>query len=62
MAKPIKVFWSELGQRFYASAHYKIEGTCVTITGAKFDVTDEIAAAVIEHDITFSREGSHGKD
>jgi hypothetical protein len=53
--KPIKVFWSELGQRFYASQHYRQEGTRVTITGEKFDVTPDIAAAVIAHDIVFSK-------
>lgn len=58
MNKPIRVFWSELGQRFYATAHYKIEQVDgvrqrVTITGEKFDVTDDIAKAVLENDIEF---------
>jgi hypothetical protein len=52
--KPIKVFWSELGGRFYASAHYKQEGNHVIITGEKFDVTNDIAAAIEKHEITFS--------
>ena len=54
MNKPIRVFWSELGQRFYASRAYKytIDGA-VVITGEKFDVTDDIAQAVIKHDISF---------
>lgn len=57
MKKPIKVFWSELGQRFYASQYYKVEENRVTITGEKFDVTDDIAAAVLKHDIVFSKKG-----
>jgi hypothetical protein len=52
--KPIRVFWSELGKRFYASQHYKTDGSRVTITGQKFDVTDDIAQAVIAHDLVFS--------
>lgn len=59
MKKPIKVFWSELGNRFYASQHYKIEQLDnvrqrVTITGEKFDVTDDIAKAVLENEIEFT--------
>lgn len=43
-----------LGERFYASNQYHINknGT-VTITGNKTDVTDDIAAEVIKHEITF---------
>lgn len=59
MKKPIKVFWSELGNRFYASQHYKIEQLDngrqrVTITGEKFDVTDDIAKAVLGNEIEFT--------
>ena len=54
MRKPIKVFWSELGGRFYASAHYKeLKPGQVVITGEKFDVTNDIAAAIERHEITF---------
>lgn len=53
--KPIKVFWSPLGNRFYASQHYKVEGNHYTITGEKFDVTDDIARAVITCDIEFTK-------
>lgn len=56
MKKPIRVFWSILGQRFYASDRYKIEGERVTITGEKFDVTDDIAAAVVRNEIEFQAE------
>lgn len=61
MKKPIKVFWSELGQRFYASDRYKVEGDSVTITGAKFDVTDDIAAAILKHEIVFTK-GTDGNE
>lgn len=56
--KPIRVFWSPLGKRFYASAHWKVMGKTdnfehILITGEKFDVTDDIAAAVLKHDLVF---------
>ncbi|HEX5426519.1 MAG TPA: hypothetical protein VFW94_23430 [Candidatus Acidoferrales bacterium] len=59
-AKRIRIFWSPLGQRFYASNRYKIlkqkDGKeIVHITGQKFDVTDEIASAVIANQIQFTR-------
>ena len=52
--KPIRVFYSRLSQRFYASSHYRDDGNgLVTITGAKFDVTNDIASLVIEEKIEF---------
>lgn len=55
MSKPIRVFWSHLGQRFYASRAYKqIRPGVVEITGEKFDVTDDIAQQIIKHDIAFT--------
>ena len=55
--KPIRVFYSSLSQRFYASRSYKqIKEGVVEITGEKFDVTDDIAAMVIEHEIVFSKD------
>lgn len=53
MKKPIRVFWSELGQRFYATQYYRQVGTTVVITGAKYDVTNEIADAIVKNDLTF---------
>ena len=42
--KPIRVFYSPLSQRFYASKAYKrISDKVVEITGQKFDVTDDIS-------------------
>lgn len=61
MRKPIKVFWSPLGNRFYASQYYKSEKSAdgkkmlYEITGEKFDVTNDIAHAVMTNDIEFRR-------
>jgi hypothetical protein len=53
--KPIRVFYSPLSCRFYASQHYKVDGRSVVVTGAKYDVTDDIAAAIFQHDIEFTK-------
>jgi hypothetical protein len=59
-SKPIRVFYSILSQRFYASRAYKeVQPGVVEITGDKFDVTDDIAAMVIKHDIEFSSLAPH---
>lgn len=52
--RPIRVFYSELSGRFYASKHYRQDGKVVVITGRKYDVTDDIGAAVVEHEIEFT--------
>jgi hypothetical protein len=53
--KPIRVFYSTLTRRFYASRHYREEGGgLVTTTGEKFDVTDDIARLVVKYGITFA--------
>jgi hypothetical protein len=58
--KRIRVFWSPFSHRFYASRAYKeVKPGVVEITGQKFDVTDDIAAQVIENKITFSKEESN---
>ena len=54
MSKPIRVFYSELSQRFYASSQYKEQNGHVVITGQKYDVTNEIAAAILKHDLVFA--------
>lgn len=54
MSKPIKVFYSELSQRFYASSAYKEQNGHVVITGQKYDVTNQIAAAILKHDLVFA--------
>ena len=54
MQKPIRIFWSPLSQRFYASRAYKeVKPGVVEITGQQFDVTADIAALVIKNDIIF---------
>jgi len=53
--KPIKVFYSPLSCRFYASQNYRFDEHSAIITGAKYDVTDDIAAAIFKHDIEFTR-------
>ncbi len=57
MKKPklsIHVAWSPFSQRFYAFRAYKrINQETIEVTGEKFDVTDEIAAAVLKHNIEF---------
>lgn len=51
--RPIRVFFSELGGRFYATQCYKISGSSVRITGKKYDVTDDIGAAITKHNLVF---------
>lgn len=54
MTKPIRVFFSELSRRFYATRAYRIDDNgMVTVTGEKFDVTDDIAALIERHGVTF---------
>jgi len=67
MSKPIKVFWSPLGQRFYASRAYKQfpsrmgdNKVLFQITGEKFDVTDDIADAIIKNKIEFTKAPKEG--
>jgi hypothetical protein len=57
-SKPIRIFFSELSCRFYASRAYR-EGPngIVTITGEKFDVTNEIAGLIEAHGVTFAKRG-----
>lgn len=55
MKRPIRVFWSPLSQRFYASHSYKEDPRgFVTITGEQFDVTNDIAQLIMKHEITFT--------
>lgn len=60
MRKPIRVFYSELSGQFYATDRYKIarspdgKAELITITGAKYDVTQDIARAIVAHDLEFT--------
>jgi hypothetical protein len=53
-SKPIRVFYSELSRRFYASSQYRVDGKAAVITGSKTDVTDDIAQAIVARGIVFS--------
>jgi hypothetical protein len=57
-SKPIRVFYSVLSQRFYATRAWK-EITAsngnrfIEVTGEKSDVTNDIAGLITQHNITF---------
>ena len=54
-SKPIRVFYSPLTQRFYATRAYKeVRPGLVECTGEKFDVTNDIAAIIEREGISFS--------
>ncbi len=56
--KPIRIFYSPLSQRFYASKAWRESGEgLVTITGEKFDVTNDIAELIERHGVTFAKRG-----
>jgi len=61
VTKPIKVFYGELSGKFYATRAYKIhKNGRVEITGEKFDVTQDIARAIVSHGIEFKeKEPAH---
>lgn len=48
------MFYSPLSGRFYASQHYREKANAVVITGAMYDVTNDIGAAVAEYDLEFT--------
>lgn len=53
--KPIRVFYSPLSGRFWATQHYKQRGDGMTeITGAKYDVTSDIGHAINKHGLEFT--------
>ena len=54
--KPIRVFYSVLSQRFYATRAWKeIRPGLIECTGERFDVTDDIAGLIEQHDIEFRK-------
>jgi hypothetical protein len=54
-SKPIRVFYSVLTQRFYATRAYReIKPGVVEVTGEKFDVTNDIAGIIEREGVTFS--------
>jgi hypothetical protein len=63
--KRIRVAWSPLSQKFYAFANWTSrvhEGREVlTVVGEKHDVTQDIAGAVVEHQIVFEDSDGESK-
>lgn len=54
MKRPIRVFFSSLSRRFYATRSYReIAPGQIECTGEKFDVTNDIAALIKEYEVTF---------
>lgn len=59
--KPIRVFYSDISGRFFATKHWKEtpnpdgKTTSIKITGKKYDVTQDVASAVVRHDLEFVR-------
>lgn len=53
-AKPIRVFFSTLSRRFYATRAYQIDDRgFVIVTGEQFDVTNDIAGLIQQHNLEF---------
>lgn len=57
--KPIRVFYSELSQRFYATRAWKTvkrtnDAEIIEVTGEKFDVTDDIGRIMEKFGVTFT--------
>lgn len=53
-SKPIRVFYSRLTGKFYATKHYKINAKGqVLVTGKKYDVTDDVANIITQFQIEF---------
>lgn len=53
-AKPIRVFFSPLTRRFWATRAYKeLPGGIMQCTGQKFDVTQDVAGIIQENGIVF---------
>ena len=54
LRKPIRVFYSTLSRRFYATRSYTDDGTgMITVTGEKFDVTNDIAGLISRYKLEF---------
>lgn len=55
MKKPIRLFWSPLTCRIYATQQWKeSRDGYVVVTGEKFDVTNDVGRIVTEHDLEFT--------
>lgn len=52
--KPIRVFYSVLSRRFYATKAWReVRPGVVEVTGEKYDVTDDIAGIIEREGVTF---------
>jgi hypothetical protein len=55
--KPIRVFYSELSRRFYATTAWKeIKPGVIEVTGEKFDVTNDIGYAAVKSNLEFTED------
>ncbi len=53
--KPIRVFYSPLTERFYATRSYRqIQPDVVQCDGQQDDVTNDIARIILDYGVTFS--------
>lgn len=52
--RPIRVFYSVLTDTFYATKHWRERNGYIEITGKKYDVTQDVARAVVEHRVEFT--------
>ena len=58
VVKPIRVFWSPLSRRFYATRAWKeIRPGLIECTGERFDVTNDIAGIIEQEQIEFKAVG-----
>jgi hypothetical protein len=54
-SKPIRVFYSILSRRFYATRAWReVKPGVIEVTGEQFDVTDDIAGLIRQHGIEFA--------
>ena len=65
-SRPIRIFYSTLSNRFYATSHWREvksprsrassppNEVVFQVTGEKFDVTDQIASLIDQHQLTFT--------
>lgn len=56
--KPIRIFFSVLTERFYATRAWReVPGKpgMITVSGEKFDVTNEIAGLIEQYNVTFTK-------
>jgi len=55
MKKPIRLFWSPLTRRIYATRSWKEDRSgYVVVTGEKFDVTDDVGRIVTTENLEFT--------